>query len=411
MLTAGAFPTVFESARSTTEETEAFRGSGARRARDPRPQVKQLRILIVGGGIAGLSAARALYRQGFRPQLIERAAEWPEAGTGIYMPANGLRALKALGLDGVVASRGFEITHQRFLNKSGSLLLDVNLKDVWGACGPCLAIPRRDFHGELVVGAFELPLRLGMAIASIRQSDDNVKAILEDGSSAEFDLIVGADGIRSTVRRLAFDGEEPRYVGQVSWRFVVDGFPEIDAWTVMLGRGKTFLTIPLGQGRVYCYCDIGSTRRDDPTGGDLGRLRQLFEDFAEPAGRILECIEGTDVLYFSTIEEVAQESSVRGRVVLIGDAAHGMSPNMAEGASLAIEDAVILAETIAEGRSLDESLSSFAHRRDPRISLVREMTHRRDKTRALPPALRDLVLRIAGKRIFMANYRPLVEEP
>jgi 2-polyprenyl-6-methoxyphenol hydroxylase-like FAD-dependent oxidoreductase len=293
--------------------------------------VKQLRILIVGGGIAGLATARALSQRGFRPQIIERAAEWPEAGTGMYIPANGLRALKALGLDGTVASRGFVITHQRLLNQRGSLLQDINLKDVWGACGPCLAIPRRDFHGELVMGAFGLPLRMGTAVDSIHQQDGNVKATFSDGSSGEFDVIVGADGIRSTVRRLAFDDEEPRYMGQLSWRFVVEGFPEIGAWTVMLGRGKSFFTIPLGQGRVYCYCDIGSPRMDDPTGGDVERMRQLFEGFADPVPRILECVERAQGLYFSPIEEVVQPPSVRDHVVLIGDAAQGMSPNMAEG--------------------------------------------------------------------------------
>ena len=373
--------------------------------------MKSLRILIVGGGIGGLATARALDRRGFRPQIVERAAEWPKSGTGMYLPANGLRALKALGLHEAVTSRGFVITHQRLLNQKGSFLHDIDLKDLWGEDDPCLAVHRRDFHSELVASVSGLPLRLGTGVDSIHQQNGNVKATFSDGSSGEFDLIVGADGMRSTVRSLALDGGQPRYVGQVSWRFVVEGFPEIGAWTVMLGRGKSFLTIPLGQGRVYCYCDIASSREADPTGGDAGRLRQLFEDFADPAPRILKRIERAHDVYFSPIKEIVQESSVRGRVVLIGDAAHGMSPNMAEGASLALEDAVVLAETISAGRSPEEGLSSFALRRTRRIGWVREMTHRRDRTRSLPPAVRDLVLRVAGKRIFKANYRPLAEEP
>jgi 2-polyprenyl-6-methoxyphenol hydroxylase-like FAD-dependent oxidoreductase len=263
----------------------------------------------------------------------------------------------------------------------------------------------------LVAGASELPLRLGIAIESIQQQEGGARAIFSDGSSEDFDVIVGADGMYSTVRRLTFGDAQPRRVGQVSWRFLLDGFPELDAWTVMLGKGQTFLTIPLGQGRVYCYCDIGSALTDDPTGGDVGRLRELFRGFADPVPRILENIDVNESIYFSPIEEIDQEPSVKGRVVLVGDAAHGMSPNMAQGASLALEDAIVLAETISERSSPEEGLSSFALRRSPRIGGVREATHRRDKTRALPPTLRDILLRVAGRRIFGANYRPLLKEP
>jgi 2-polyprenyl-6-methoxyphenol hydroxylase-like FAD-dependent oxidoreductase len=274
-----------------------------------------------------------------------------------------------------------------------------------------LAIHRRDFHDQLVAGTSELPLRFGTAVESIQQHDGGARANFSDGSSEDFDVIVGADGMHSTIRRLAFGGEQPRRVGQVSWRFLVDGFPEIDTWTVMLGKGKTFLTIPLGRGRVYCYCDIGSALADDPTGGDAGRLRELFRGFADPVPRILDSINRSEDIYFSPIEEIDQKPLFEGRVMLIGDAAHGMSPNMAQGASLAVEDAVVLAETISERSSPDEAMSSFSLRRVPRISGVREATHHRDKTRALPPTFRDLVLRVAGRRIFSAHYRPLLEEP
>jgi FAD-dependent urate hydroxylase len=352
--------------------------------------VKQLQILIVGGGIAGLATARALHQQGFRPQVVERATEWPEAGTGIYIPANGLRALKNLGLDEAVESRGLVITRQRFLNRQGSLLLDIDLQAFWGACGPCLAIHRRDFHSELVEGTSEVPVRLGTTVESIRQQNGRARATFSDGTSGDFDVIVGADGIHSAIRRLAFGGEQPRHVGQVSWRFLLDGFPEIDAWSVMLGKGRTFLTIPLGQGRVYCYCDIGSTLTEDPVGGDLGRLRQLFRDFADPVSRMLGCIDDGQHTHFSPIEEFVQEPSVKGCVVLVGDAAHGMSPNMAQGASLALEDAIVLSETLGTRSTPAEGLSSYSLRRTPRISGVREATHRRDRTRGLPPMVRDL---------------------
>jgi FAD-dependent urate hydroxylase len=108
---------------------------------------------------------------------------------------------------------------------------------------------------------------------------------------------------------------------------------------------------------------------------------------------------------------VTIQSWVKGRVVLIGDAAHATSPNMAQGAAMAMEDALVLAEVLASGQPVAACLAAFEARRAPRVRWVQEQTHRRDRTRNLPPAIRDCVLRIAGKRIFKANNRPLVREP
>ena len=145
-----------------------------------------------------------------------------------------------------------------------------------------------------------------------------------------------------------------RFVRQASWRLLVGGFPQISHWTVLLGRGKAFLTVPLGGGRIYCYADVDAAACVDPTGGDPAKFAALYREFAEPVTTILsEYLRTGARPYFSPIEEVVQEPWVRGRVVLIGDAAHAMSPNMAQGAGMALEDAHVLAETIAAARPLE----------------------------------------------------------
>jgi FAD-dependent urate hydroxylase len=111
------------------------------------------------------------------------------------------------------------------------------------------------------------------------------------------------------------------------------------------------------------------------------------------------------------IEQVAAERWGRGAVVLVGDAAHGMSPNMAQGAALAFEDAQVLAERLAQAGSVAEALAGFMARRHPRAAWVRAQTHRRDRTRRLPPLVRDPLLRAFGERIFRSNYRPLLDPP
>jgi 2-polyprenyl-6-methoxyphenol hydroxylase-like FAD-dependent oxidoreductase len=368
------------------------------------------KVLIVGGGLAGLALARALHRLGMGVEVVERVPEWRPAGTGLYLPANGVRALDDLGLGEAAVARARVIPRQRTLDHRGRVLVDVDLAALWDGLGPCIALPRSDLHEVLLAGAAGVPLRLGTTVTAVADRGGHCDVTFDDGSTRGYDLVVGADGIDSSVRRLVFGGAGPRPVGQVCWRFVADGFPEVTCWTAALGRGRTFLTVPLGGGRVYCYADVAADRPDDPTDGTVAGFRALFAGFAEPVGRILSTL-GAATPYFSAIEEVVQEPSSRGRVVLVGDAAHACSPNMAEGASMAFEDAVVLADCLAGDGPVDRRLAAFEARRAPRVTWVREQTHRRDRLRGLPTALRDLALRVAGQRVFRANYAPLKSAP
>jgi FAD-dependent urate hydroxylase len=362
------------------------------------------RVLVVGGGIAGVATARALLRHGIQADVVERAATWSQPGTGMFLPANSVRALRSLGLE-AVHEHGHEIGNQLFLDQRGRALLDVDLRELWGVTGPCLAISHRALHELLREG---ITVRLNTTVTALEDQGSALQASFDDGTTGEYVVVVGADGLRSWVRSALFGDAQATFVGQVSWRFLVDGHPEISHWTVRLGRGKAFLTIPLGHGRIYCYADVNAESAHDPTAGDPDKLIDLYGDFAEPVPTILEDARSeSERPYFSPIEEVRQQPWVRGRVVLIGDAAHAMSPNMAQGAGMALEDALVLAEVISGGQPLRE----FEARRRPRVSFVQEQTHRRDGTRNLPPLVRRATLRLAGQRIFRANYEPLLAPP
>ncbi len=369
------------------------------------------RVLIVGGGIAGLALARLLARDGVSLELIEREPVWRPTGTGMYLPGNAARTLRTLGLEAQVASHAIGISRQRFCDHRGRLLCDVDVAELWAAVGPCLAIHRADLHALLRDAAGDVPIRMGLTVERLVQRDGIVSVELSEGTSGDYDLVVGADGIHSAVRRLVFGpAAATQPVGQVGWRFLAPRTAAADAWSVMLGHRSALLTIPVCDDQVYCYCDVVSSqaRAED---GSPERLRQLFSRFADPAATLLDALDTTADIHVSTIEEVALDSWVRERVVLIGDGAHATSPNMAQGAAMALEDALVLATCLRDIPAIPDALRAFEARRRPRSDWVRAQTHRRDHTRYLPPAVRNNVLRLVGRRIFNANYRPLLDEP
>jgi 2-polyprenyl-6-methoxyphenol hydroxylase-like FAD-dependent oxidoreductase len=372
--------------------------------------VRAHRVLVVGGGLAGLSVGIALARAGSHVEIVEKNDQWSDVGAGMYLPGNAHRALEGLGIGPDVRDRSFGVKHQVFRDHRGHDLAEVDLEEVWGGVGPCLALTRSELHGALREAAHDIDLRMGVEVARIDQSGDAVRVEFTDGSNGQFDLLVGADGIRSSIRRQMPGQTDPSPVGQVSWRFIADSSDAFNDWTVMLGGARTFLAVPVGEGRVYCYLDLSTQNAEDPTDGDPRRLIDLFRDFAAPAADLVLAAERSPV-YFGAIEEVVADDWVVGRVVLVGDAAHATSPNMAQGAAMAFEDGAVLARCLTDLGTVQDALEAYVARRLPRIRWVQDQTHRRDKIRSLPAPVRNLSLRLAGEKIYRSNYEPLMSEP
>jgi 2-polyprenyl-6-methoxyphenol hydroxylase-like FAD-dependent oxidoreductase len=337
------------------------------------------RVLIVGAGIAGLGAAHALQANGIRADLFERNPRPEGGGTGIYLPANAVRALTTLGFGDAIRAAGHEIHRVRLLDHRGRALIDLPIDDVWGGIGPSVAVRHADLRRTL---------RASLA------TDVLVKTFVSD-DAAPYDLVIGADGIRSAVREWVFpDAAAPRPVGEVAWRFIADGYPDEHLWCTWQGNGRTFLAVSLGGGQAYCYADL--TAASPPAD-----WRLLFDGFPDVVRGL---VAGATNVHSGTIEEVFLDSVTRGKTVLIGDAAHAYSPNMAQGAALALEDAIVLADHL-------DDLDGFARRRIPRARWVRDQTRRRDRARHLPPPVRDTVLRMVGPKLFKAAFRPLLNPP
>jgi FAD-dependent urate hydroxylase len=370
-----------------------------------------LRVLVVGAGVAGLALSRALHRHGCVPDVIERTAHWADMGTGMYLPGNAVRALRAIGLGAAVETRAARIESQRFCDHRGRLINQIDLDSVWRETGPCIGVHRGELHAALREWPGAPPIRMGLTLTSLIQDTDRVTAHFSDGSHGTYDLVVGADGIRSSVRSLVFGDGFVRSLGQWGWRFVLPDLPHITAWSVRMSRRSACLTVPIGEGRVYCYVDLMGTAPATSTPTADEKLDEVLAGFSDSPAGLADVMRGDVAVHASAIEEVALDRWSSGRVLLIGDAAHATSPNMAQGAAMAIEDALVLTRCLCEGSTVPACLLAHEALRRPRLDWVRRMTHRRDRIRRLHPTLRNGVLYAFGRSVYRSHYRPLLAQP
>jgi 2-polyprenyl-6-methoxyphenol hydroxylase-like FAD-dependent oxidoreductase len=356
------------------------------------------RILIVGGGIAGLSLATALHQHGFAAELVERSPSWHAAGAGILLHANGVRVLRSMGLGMAVEQAGTPVRRWGFLDQHGKTLCTTDLQQLWGEVGACVGIARARLQQALIGSAAPVPIRLGTSVASLKQEQDRVLVDFSDGSAADYDLVVGADGIYSTVRGLAIGAVPPTYAGTMVWRSIVSSRP----------TSLTDMMILMGDGHTYGFGAVGGPRFDDPLEDRLERFRDRFAGFNKPVPAYLAALECDEQLHIAPIEWVELDRWHVGRVVLIGDAAHAGPPNMAQGGCMAMEDAFVLAEELRTADNIEHALASYVTRRRPRADWVQEQSRAAAASFITQPAIRDPAWRQRGDQIMRDRYRPLI---
>lgn len=301
------------------------------------------------------------------------------------------------------------IETQRIFDWRGKLLGAIRTQDVWRECGPCLCLPRNALHAILQAALVRTNISLGKAVTDIRQSPAGCEVTFSDGTAGVYDLVVGADGVNSAVRQITFPADAPRYLGTICWRTITRNTAGIEGWTTMLGNGRTLGAIPVSSTDIYVYADIRA--RMDAIGEFSARspLPPLFAGFGAPVFPLIENLLANAEVHFGRIEQVRMAEWVKGRVVLIGDAAHASSPSMASGGGMAMEDALVLAETITAGPSLDQALAAYAARRRPRVEWVQAQCAARDRMRALPGLARSAVVKLFGQTLYRSSYTPLLK--
>ncbi len=365
-----------------------------------------LRILVVGAGISGLAAARGLRVAGFRPDVVEELPATVVPGAGIFLPGNAARALRHLGLDAPLRPLGHLIFRQVFQDRAGHELFELDVANLWAGVGESRALSRADLQQVLLTGVGGA-VRYETAVRDLDLTGPAAKVEFGDGSVAEYDLVVGADGRRSTIRAKAGLGGPATPTGQIVYRSVVSGGPPISDWVSLIGERSQFVAMPMGGRRLYCYADEtvepGTPNPEEP----VARLRELFGDFGGCVPAVLDAVEKVQV---ARTDEVVIDAYARGPVLLVGDAAHATAPTLAQGAAMALEDAVVLGEVLkGAGGDVPAALRAYEDRRRQRCDQVLLQTRDRDRTRDVPAADRDPMLRNRGQKIFAEHYRSLVE--
>jgi 2-polyprenyl-6-methoxyphenol hydroxylase-like FAD-dependent oxidoreductase len=324
-------------------------------------------VLIVGGGIGGLCLATALTRAGIACEIVEREPAWTTVGAGISFYPNGVRALRRLGLGDAAVAAGAPIDLVRTCARSGTVVSEFPGEN-WEGIGQTFAIHRAALQQLLLDAVGAVPVHMGVTVASLDDRGDSVDVELTNGASLSATLVVGADGIRSRVRDLAVGRLQPRYVGQMYWRGAVD-HDLVDTATMLFDTDRFVALLPLGAGTTY----VALQQHSREPFGDASLDR--FADFGGPTPLAIEMLRADPNLHFGPAEEIERDEWRAGRTLLIGDAAHACSPTMAQGGSLAIEDAIVLAELLAEEPAIDDAIDKFVARRRPRAQWVRERTH------------------------------------
>jgi 2-polyprenyl-6-methoxyphenol hydroxylase-like FAD-dependent oxidoreductase len=369
-------------------------------------------ILVVGGGVAGLTTATALHRHGFTAELVESQKTWYALGAGFLVQGNGMRMLLSLGLAAGVETAGAIVRRWHFCDQQGNVLSETDLEALWGDAGPCVGIERDRLQCALLPGVANMRCRLGTSVTSLAQDDRRVSVGFSDGSTSDYDLVVGADGIRSTVRALTLTTASPSYLGAMNWRSIAPIRPGgVTALQMHLGDGCMFGLAPGGGGRTYGFGYVIQPRLHDPLEGRLERLRNRFATFGSRVQEYLASLERDDQVICSAMEWMELEKWHTGRVVLVGDAAHASSPLMGQGGCMAMEDACVLAEELRATATVESALARYASRRKSRVEWVQHQSMAAQETLTQPSAIRNAAVRERGNEVMRARFGPLVPAP
>lgn len=335
-----------------------------------------MRVLVVGAGIGGLTSAIALRQKGIEVELVERDPTWSVYGVGIIQQSNVVRAMAALGVLDDYLGAGFGFESVRMFAPDGALAAVIPSPKLAGESYPAnVGIGRRALHRVLGERAQALGARvhLGLTVTGLRDDGHGVDITCSNGMTARYDLVIGADGLSSQIRGMLFpEAPAPTFTGQAVWRYNLPRSPDLASLDVYAGRIGVGL-VPMSDELMYMY--VTTPEPGNPRLPREGLARTMRERIAGAPPRIAalaELITEDGEVVYRPLETLFLHGPWHlGRVVLLGDAVHATTPHLGQGAGMAIEDSIVLAEELGRATEVSQqALQAFRARRYERCRFI-----------------------------------------
>ena len=378
-----------------------------------RRKRRNMKAIIIGAGIGGLATAIALQQQGIAVRVYERADALCPLGAGLSLWPNAVHVLDKLGVGDAIRAEMPSLQHSGIYTADGATLSRIAGADMAKRFGtPSIVAHRADLARILAEAAGDV-MSYGRAFTHYEQNKDAVVVHLSDGTFDTAQLLIGADGIRSAVRGQMQPKAQPVYRGYAAWRGVTTFPHDVAAarWGETWGRGRRFGLLPLSEGRVYWFA-AESRAQNSPPSDHKAHLMRYFGGWAAPVPAVIEATPSDDVLYHDINSLEPLSTWTAGRVVLLGDAAHAMTPDLGQGACQALEDAVVLANTLAGSDDLQAALAAYQRERIPHTKRVqtqaREIGRIGQLGNPLAVAARNGTMQVTPSVVTLTALAPIV---
>ena len=364
-------------------------------------QLSEAEVVIVGAGIAGLTAAIALDGAGINVEVVERATALTQAGTALSLWPNALAALEHIGLRQEVGSIGLTEPEGVVRDSSGKVIITVNQNLLSpGRRSQTLIVRRTDLQHLLLEACSDVPIRLNTPAERLRVESDSVIVDLVGGESLRASVVLACDGIRSIARSFV-NNPQLAYRGRTSWRALLDNASALaPVATLTVGGGNQFVAGPLRDGAVYWAADVGLKEGANEAMTDRkGFLTDVFATWHHPIPELIEQTDNDQLVIADFYDSVPRKLTA-GRVALLGDAAHPMTPDLGQGACQGIEDAIVLGACMS---SIHDPLTALEKYESLRLSRVRHMVR---SSRQLGQLATSKSAVVADVRNFVSRHMP-----